>query len=86
MMMHIMQYSIDVLPDRAEEVMDRGYLAVVVVFHEHGQRDLAVREDGQHLRVHESARVALGARAEHLGGRGGAVVVVLHFAYYLTAL
>lgn len=77
MVMHIIQYSIDILTYRPKEVMYGGYFSMVVVLHEHRQSDLAMREDGQHLRVHEPARVPLGARAQHLCGRRRAVVVAL---------
>lgn len=82
-----MQYSIHILPDGSVEVVYGGYLAVVVVLHEHWQGDLAVGQDGQHVWVHETARVPLGAGAQDLGGCWGAVVVVGQLlAQYLTVL
>lgn len=78
MMVHIIEDGVHILPDGSEEVVYGGYLAVVVVLHEHWQRDLPVSEHAQHLRVHEAARVSLRARAQYLSGRGGAVVLALH--------
>lgn len=75
MMMHIVQYRIHILPDRAEEVMYGGDLAMVIVLHDHSQSDLSVREYGQHGGMHEAPRVALGASTEHLGWCRRAVVV-----------